>query len=132
MKKLRMNLAKIMMSAIIILTAATSAFADQAVYLTQKQVSDAMLQLKSVREAKQSIMHYCDPCGENDNNRGKVESLNTLNMKTMGKGQFNLLANGKAIDLAYIYIPNPDKNGKKWKNLAKHIGISVESVDTYK
>ena len=77
-------------------------------------------------------MHYCDPCGKDDSNRGKTEKPSTLNFKNMGKGQWNLLLNGKAIDLAYIYIPNPDKNGKKWKNLARHLGISVEGVDTYK
>ena len=132
MKKLQKNIAKLIMTAIFLTAASTTIFADQAVYLTQKQVTDAMNALKPVREAKQSVMHYCDPCGKDDSNRGKIEKPNTLNFKDMGKRQWNLLLNGKAIDLAYIYIPNPDKNGKKWKNLAKHLGISVEGVDTYK
>lgn len=120
------------MAAIFLTAASANVFADQAQYLTQKQVTDAMNTLKPVREAKQTIMHYCDPCGNDDTSRGKIESINTLNFKDMGKGQWNLLLNAKAIDLAYIYFPNPDKNGKKWKNLAKHLGISVEGVDTYK
>jgi hypothetical protein len=120
------------MAAIFLTAASGTIFADQAEVLTQKQVTDAMNTLKPVREAKQKIMRYCDPCGKGAADNGKNEMLNTLNFKDMGKGQWSLLVNGKAVDLAYIYIPNPDKNGKKWKNLARQIGISVEGVDTYK
>lgn len=132
MKKLQKQMAKLLMAAIFLTAASGTIFADQAVFLTQKQVIDAMNILKPVRQAKQSVMHYCDPCGRDDSTRGKTEVPNTLNFKDMGKGKWNLLLNGKAIDLAYTYIPNPDKNGKKWKNLARHIGISVDGVDTYK
>lgn len=132
MKKLQKQMAKLIMAAIFLTAASGTIFADQAVFLTQKQVIDAMNTLKPVRENKQSVMHYCDKCGEYDANRGKTEAPKTLNFKDMGKGKWNLLMNGKAIDLAYIYFPNPDKNGKKWKNLARHIGISVDGVDTYK
>lgn len=120
------------MAALFLTAAATIVYADQALVLTQKQVSDAMNTLKPIREAKQSVMHYCDPCGRNDSTRGKTEAPNALNFKNIGNGKWNLLMNGNAIDLAYVYIPNPDKNGKKWKNLARHIGISVDGVDTYK
>ncbi len=131
MKKFQKNIARVFIVAICSLVFTTNVFADQAQVLSQKQVNDALLALKPVREAKQSIMHTCEPCGKNDTKRGQLESLNTLNMKNLGQGQFEMLVNGKAIDLAYVFIPNPDKNGKKWKNLAKHLGISVEGVSTY-
>ena len=102
--------------------ASANVFANHATFLTHKQVTDAMNALKPVREAKQSVMHYCDPCGRDATNNGKLEKPVTLNFKDMGKGQWNLLLNEKATDLAYIYIPNPDKNGKEWKNLPRHLG----------
>ena len=132
MKKLQKNMAKLIMTAIFLTAASGTIFADQATVLTQKQASDAMNVFNAVRSAKQSVMHYCDPCGKDDTARGKVESVVTVNFNNLGKGKWSLLLNKKEIDLAYIYIPNPDKNGKKWKNLAKHIGINVEGVDTYK
>ncbi len=132
MKRLQKNIAKLIIAAIFLTAASGTIFADQSAVLTQKQVTDAMNTLKPVREAKQKIMHYCDPCGKDAANNGKNEMINTLNFKNLGKGQWSLLLNGKEIDLAYIYFPNPDKNGKKWKNLATHLGISVEGVDTYK
>ena len=86
MKKVKKHIAKLMMVAIFFLAPTLAVLADQAAYLTEKQAADAMLALKPVQDAKKSIMHYCDPCGEDDKENGKIEGTeNNLVFFLMGK-----------------------------------------------
>jgi hypothetical protein len=110
-------------SAIITISLATLAFADQAAYITQKQAEKAAAFLKD----KPEIRHYCAPC---DDKGDKTEAVSTVEavVADASKGYWEVKVNGEGIDLAYIYFKTKDG---KWKNLAKEIGVKVHDVPKY-
>ena len=99
---------------------AAVAFADQAAYITQAQAQKAAAFLKD----KKQIRHYCNPC---DDKGDRVEDISTVDAVAVegSKPYWEVLVNGKGIDLAYVYFQ--DKDGE-WKNLAKKMKIKVDNV----
>jgi len=111
---------KLTLFAIILTLFAITALADQAAYITQAQAQKAAAFLKD----KKQIRHYCNPC---DDKGDRVEDISTVEAVavTDSKPYWEVLVNGKGIDLAYVYFQ--DKDGE-WKNLAKKMKIKVNDV----
>ena len=100
---------------------AVAAYADQAAYITQAKAEKAAAFLKD----KKQIRHYCNPC---DDKGDRVEDISTVEAVavTDSKPYWEVLVNGKGIDLAYVYYQ--EKEGGEWKNLAKKMKIKVDDV----
>ncbi len=109
-----------------------NAHADQFEYNTLK---DAVAAMQIVNKAKQ-VKYFCAPCGDNAARTATVDSTGIALVwdpvgpssnrpyKADGKQYWELEINGKAVDLAYIYIPD----GAKWRNLAMAIGQTPVQV----
>jgi hypothetical protein len=112
---------KLIISLFILAISAISILADQAAYITQAQAQKAAAFLKD----KKQIRHYCNPC---DDKGDRVEDISTVEAVavTDSKPYWEVLVNGKGVDLAYVYYQ--EKEGGKWKNLAKKMKIKVEDV----
>ena len=112
---------KLTLVTIILTLFAITALADQAAYITQAQAQKAAAFLKD----KKRIRHYCNPC---DDKGDRVEDISTVEAVavTDSKPYWEVLVNGKGIDLAYVYYQ--EKEGGDWKNLAKKMKIKVEDV----
>jgi hypothetical protein len=97
------------------------ALADQAAYITQAQAQKAAAFLRD----KKQIRHYCNPC---DDKGDRVEDISTVEAVAVegSKPYWEVLVNGKGIDLAYVYYQ--EKEGGEWKNLAKKMKIKVDDV----
>ena len=113
MKKLAILLFILAISAISIL-------ADQAAYITKAQAEKAAAFLKD----KKQIRHYCAPC---DDKGDKVEDISTVDavLVESSKPYWEVLVNGKGIDLAYVYFQDEDG---EWKNLARKMKVKVDDV----
>jgi hypothetical protein len=111
---------KLIISLVILAISAISILADQAAYITKEQAQKAAAFLKD----KKQIRHYCAPC---DDKGDKVEDISTVEAVAVesSKPYWEVLVNGKGIDLAYVYFQ--DKKGK-WKNLAKELMVKVVVV----
>ena len=111
---------KLIISLFILAISAVAILADQAAYITQAQAQKAAAFLKD----KKQIRHYCNPC---DDKGDRVEDISTVEAVavTDSKPYWEVLVNGKGIDLAYVYFQ--DKDGD-WKNLAKKMKIKVSDV----
>ena len=111
---------KLALFAIILAIFTTTALADQAAYITKEQAEKAAAFLKD----KKQIRHYCNPC---DDKGDRVEDISTVEAVAVAdsKPYWEVLVNGKGVDLAYVYFQ--DKKGK-WKNLAKKLKIKVDDV----
>lgn len=110
---------KILLSAALILAFTVGVFADQAAWVTQKQAEAATVLLK---EQKQ-IRHYCAPCDDKDDRVVDVSEVSFE--KVPNENYWNVIVNGKSIDLAYVYFKTKDG---RWKNVAMHLSIKVEKV----
>ena len=112
---------KLTLFAIILTLFAITALADQAAYITQAQAQKAAAFLKD----KKQIRHYCNPC---DDKGDRVEDISTVEAVAVAdsKPYWEVLVNGKGIDLAYVYYQ--EKEGGEWKNLAKKMKIKVDDV----
>lgn len=103
----------------------TTAFADQAAYITKAQAEKAAAFLKD----KTQIKHYCEPC---DDHSIRTEDIETVTVEHTGfEDYWQVKVNGVGIDLAYVYFnKNDGKEGKepKWRNLAKKMKIKVRNV----
>lgn len=111
---------KLIISLFILTLFTVNALADQAAYITQAQAQKAAAFLKD----KKHIRHYCNPC---DDKGDRVEEISTVEAVavTDSKPYWEVLVNGKGIDLAYVYYQNEDG---EWKNLAKKMKIKVDDV----
>ncbi len=111
---------KLTLFAIILTLFTITALADQAAYITQAQAQKAAAFLKD----KKQIRHYCKPC---DDKGDRVEDISTVEAVAVAdsKPYWEVLVNGKGIDLAYVYY---QENDGKWKNLAKKMKIKVDDV----
>lgn len=97
-------------------------FADQAAWITKDEAERTAVFLKD----KTQIKHYCAPC---DDKSVTTEDISAVEAAPTGTEDYwEVLVNGKGIDLAYVYFQT--KNGK-WKNLAKEMNIDVENVPKY-
>ena len=112
---------KFIITLFILAIAAVSILADQAAYITQAQAQKAAAFLKD----KKRIRHYCNPC---DDKGDRVEDISTVEAVavTDSKPYWEVLVNGKGIDLAYVYYQ--EKEGGEWRNLAKKMKIKVDDV----
>jgi hypothetical protein len=101
---------------------AVIALADQAAYITKAQAEKAAAFLKD----KKQIRHFCAPCEDKGD---RVEDVASVEAAATGYQQFwEVIVNGKSIDLAYVYFRTDDG---KWKNLAKEMNIKVKDVPKY-
>ncbi len=112
---------KLALFTIILTLFAITALADQAAYITKEQAEKAAAFLKD----KKQIRHYCNPC---DDKGDRVEDISTVEAVAVAdsKPYWEVLVNGKGIDLAYVYYK--DEDGGEWKNLAKKMKIKVDDV----
>lgn len=97
-------------------------FADQAAYITERNAVRASDLLRK----QYDLVHFCNPCSDAEQ---KHEVIQTVSYNHTGhENYFEVKVNGKAVDLAYIYIQTPDG---RWKNVARHLGIRVRDVPTH-
>lgn len=96
-------------------------FSDQAAYLTKEQAILASQYL----EIGIVIADFCLPCGDQ---YAKLIKVETVDISFTGyENFFEILLNGKGIDLAYTYI---ERDGY-YENLAIICGISVEKAPRF-
>lgn len=81
--------------------------ADVCSFVSQK----AALKAVDIIEKEHEIIHYCELC---TNAKMLSENVNKVSYKKVGEKSFEVLLNGKNIDLAYIYI----KKSNSYDNLA--------------
>lgn len=135
MKKLQKNVVKFIMAAVFLAVVPGIALADQAQVLTKAQATAAVALFERLKkDNRYNILHYCQPCGDKPGD-GKDEIVKKVEMKGSGD-TWQVFVNDKSVDLAYIYFPleanhSQKKNGRNWKNFAKHLGIKVEGVAEY-
>ena len=115
------SMKKITISIFILAILAITILADQAAYITKEQAQKAAAFLKD----KKQIRHYCNPC---DDKGDRVEDISTVEAVEVkeSKPYWEVLVNGKGIDLAYVYYQ--EKEGGEWKNLAKKMKVKVDDV----
>jgi len=111
---------KLIITLLLLMVTSVSILADQAAYITQAQAQKAAAFLKD----KKQIRHYCNPC---DDKGDRVEDISTVEAVAVAdsKPYWEVLVNGKGIDLAYVYYRDEDG---EWKNLAKKMKIKVDNV----
>ena len=110
---------KLTLLAILLAILTTTAFADQAAYITKAQAEKAAAFLKD----KKQIRHFCAPC---DDKGDKVEDITKVEAVMVDYKDFwEVRVNGVGIDLAYVYFQT--KKGR-WKNLAKELDVEVDDV----
>jgi hypothetical protein len=110
---------KLTLFSFLLVVLGSTAFADQAAYVTKAQADKAAAFLKD----KKQIRHYCAPC---DDKGDRVEDIADVTaVKVDYQNYWEVQINGKGIDLAYVYFRT--KSGK-WKNLAKELDIKVHDV----
>lgn len=97
---------------------ASTVNADQALWNNQAIVDKA----DKILDYGIEVRHFCPPCGDKTYRREIVAGKETSAVDT--PGQFELLINGEAVDLAYVYV---EKDGK-WSNVAKLVGATVDGV----
>ncbi|NJK41173.1 MAG: hypothetical protein HC934_07130 [Acaryochloridaceae cyanobacterium SU_2_1] len=81
----------------LILCLAPAAYADQCSYVSKSQAIAAF----NAINLGQNIYHFCENCGDRSPKTEKVQSLSVANTTT---SDWQVLVNGKGIDLAYTYI----------------------------
>lgn len=103
---------KILLTSIISLIS-TAAFADQCAVVNAQMTSKALSVLKDA----QTVHEFCEPCGDV---RAQKLFIRNVSYRAYDKSNFEILINGKSIDLAYTYV-----NGL---NLAKIVGCPTIRV----
>lgn len=101
---------------------AVAAFADQAIYISQKDAVKAAAFLKT----KTKITHFCAPCKDGVREEQDIVSVEAGPVNY--EDYWGVKVNGENIDLAYVYFQT--KKGK-WKNLAMEMKIKVTDVPKY-
>lgn len=81
--------------------------ADICAFITEKNA----LQAVEILKKQHDIIHYCEPC---TNAKRHPETVNKVSYNKINEKNFEVLLNGKNIDLAYIYI----KKSNSYENLA--------------
>jgi hypothetical protein len=81
-----------------ILIAAPAAYADQCAYVTKPQAIAAFNNLN----VGQTIYSFCELCGDRSPQPAVIRSLSIAN--TPSANYWEVLVNGRGIDLAYTYI----------------------------
>lgn len=100
-------------SIVISLLLAPAARADQCAYITKAQSLAAFNQLS----IGQTIYEFCELCGDKTPKPLVIKNLSIGNTKT--PGYWEVLVNGKGIDLAYTYINYGNhKSDRRKLNLA--------------
>jgi hypothetical protein len=89
----------------------SGALADQCAYVTKAQAIAAFQNLS----IGQTIYEFCELCGDRTSRPVVIQSLNLKN--TDSPGYWQILVNGKGIDLAYTYVDYKD-SGRRRINLA--------------
>lgn len=113
-------LKKLLATISLVFILANLALADQAAYITKEQAQKAAAFLKD----KKQIRHYCAPCDDKGDRVEDISSVEAVEVKD-SKPYWEVLVNGKGIDLAYVYYQDDDG---KWKNLAKKMKVKVDDV----
>ncbi|MCM1983222.1 hypothetical protein [Lyngbya confervoides] len=93
------------------LSFAAAARADQCAYVTKDQAIAAFQRLSM----DQTIFELCELCGETVSRPFKIQSLALSN--TPSPGLWQIVVNGKPLDLAYTYVAYQD-NRQQRVNLA--------------
>ncbi|MEG3756150.1 hypothetical protein V5290_16535 [Psychromonas arctica] len=100
-----------------------SSVADQAQRVSKKEATLALQLLES--ENIQVLKKYCEACGITTPENIMIETSKMQDAHY--KGLWEVVVNGKAIDLAYYYLPI---NGR-WKNFARTVDIYIDNVPKY-
>ena len=115
-------LKKVFLVIILVVMSAIAVFADQAIYISQKDAVKAAAFLKT----KTKITHFCAPCKDGIQ---KEEDIHSVEAGPVGYEDFwGVKVNGINVDLAYVYYLT---DGGKWKNVAKEMDIKVRDVPKY-
>lgn len=96
-------------------------FADQAAYISERNA----IRASDLIRKQYDLVHYCAPCSDSEQKHEVIQSVEYGH--TGSENYYEVKVNGKAVDLAYIYIQTP--NGR-WTNVARHLGIRVRDVPT--
>ncbi len=99
------------------LFAAEPAFADQAAWVTKQQANQAHAIIYDHKE----IRNFCEPCGDK---AFTSEAVKNPEVKQQDGEYWSVLNDGKALDLAYVYV---EIRGV-WVNLSKLVGAPATGV----
>lgn len=124
------HLAALLLAALAVL-AVPAVRADQFEYV---HLPDAQAALRRLQIG--SVVHvYCAACGETASRRMTVRSTAiariwdgprgaTVYRSPEGRAYWTVEVNGRAIDLAYVYV----RDGRRWRNLAAAVGLQPVEV----
>lgn len=94
--------------------------ADQAAYIDKNEAEIAV----NVLQDHSVIRHFCEPCGDQT---WTEETINSIESQHTGyENYWEVLVNGKGIDLAYVYV----ETDGGWRNVAIMLDIEVSDVST--
>jgi hypothetical protein len=97
------------------------AFADQFQWITAEQAETAQAKVAEVGV----IRHFCPGCGDTLSRPERIEAVEIAPVPD-GDGYWNVLVNGDAVDLAYVYVPHDGA----WRNLALLLELDASDVPT--
>lgn len=113
------NIALVACLALILLFSAEHAYADQAAWVSKAEAQRAL----KILSEYDSVIHYCAPCQGGEITKESIQTIGLAQVK--GENYWEVLINGKGVDLAYIYFP---KKKDKWHNAAMTAKIDVSDV----
>ncbi len=117
----------LILSAVVASSIALPAFADQCQVLTRGQVTYAASILNKDGIQNRLVASFCEPCGDVFPSYYNIQKLEVIPFSGI-PGRFMMLANGRAIDLAYTYArtgPN------RFASVAHLVGCPTTGTRTF-
>lgn len=100
--------------------AASPAYADQCAWIDEA----AALKAQRILKSSPKFIEYCEPCDETA--PGTPQVAKTVDVNDAGDGNYKEVSiNGKAIDLAYVFVKTSDA---RYENLASLAGCPATGV----
>ena len=110
---------RIILGLCLFLFAAEPAFADQTTWMTKRQADWA----HAIIYDRKEIRNFCEPCGDAT---FTSEAVKNPEVKQQDSEYWSVLNDGKALDLAYVYV---EVRGV-WVNLSKLVGAPVRDISS--
>jgi hypothetical protein len=107
------------------------AYADQCAYVTKEQAA-SFAKLVTIGE---TLYHLCEPCGDStETNSEKKIEVTSVGYRAAGyMDYYEVVINGQAVDLAYIYKETArlDKKNKVLVNAALLVACQTSGVTSH-
>ena len=116
------RLVSVRFAAVLLLGSSSAALADQCAWVDAKVAERAATLLRSAKV----LQEICRPCGETKAKALYIDHVVTA--KASDPHYYEVLVNGRALDLAYVFIK--DKADKDWVNVGLQVQCSGDVSQT--